>query len=95
MVMQHNATVPKRHPKLLDPDSLLREDQAAALLNFTQRTLQMWRRTGSGPPYIQASSRGVRYRRADLQEWIGARVRNTAGRREGDSRDNSHRARGG
>lgn len=62
-----------------DPDSLLREDAAAKLIDFTPRALQEWRRRGCGPRYVRVSARAVRYRRRDLLAWIEERLcRSTA-----------------
>ncbi len=54
-----------------DPDTLLREQDAADLLNLSVRTLQSWRIRMAGPPFIQVG-RAVRYRRRDLIAWIDA-----------------------
>ena len=54
-----------------DPDTLLREQGAADLLNLSVRTLQSWRIRMAGPPFIQVG-RAVRYRRRDLIAWIDA-----------------------
>jgi hypothetical protein len=32
--------------------------------------LSKWRRQGSGPPFIRATSRKVLYRRAALETWL-------------------------
>lgn len=53
-----------------DPDVLLRETQAAQLLNLTPRALQSWRARNCGPPYIRISSRCIRYRRKDVVAWV-------------------------
>jgi len=58
-----------------DPDALLTESQAASLLGFTPRALQMWRYRGGGPKFVKISSRAVRYRRRDLLDWIESRIR--------------------
>ncbi len=57
-----------------DPDALLSEVQAAALLNFTPRCLQAWRQRGGGPPFVRVSARAIRYRRRDLTLWAAARL---------------------
>ena len=60
---------------------LLTTKEAAGLLGFSPRSLEKWRHTGDGPLYIQTSGRGcVRYRRADLEEWVGARIRRSTSR---------------
>ena len=62
-----------------DADFLLKEDEAADLLNLSVRTLQAWRVRTAGPPFIQVG-RAVRYRRRDLIAWIDA---NTIGASSG------------
>jgi hypothetical protein len=47
-------------PTISDLDAALNENQAAAVLNVSVRTLQAWRVRGGGPPYIKLS-RAVRY----------------------------------
>lgn len=61
----------------MDPDALLREDQAAAFLGFTPRALQSWRHRGGGPDFVKVSARAVRYRRSDLLTWAAARLRSS------------------
>jgi len=48
--------------------ALLTEKQAARLLSISFRTLQAWRRIGTGPSFIKLG-RAVRYRQQDLVEW--------------------------
>lgn len=54
---------------------LVDERDAAELLSLTPRTLQEWRRRGEGPPHVRVSSRCIRYRIVDLEEWAAERVR--------------------
>ena len=56
-----------------DPDSLINERQAAALLSLSIRTLQSWRLRGGGPKFVRAG-RAIRYRRRDLMEWMDRRT---------------------
>ena len=56
---------------------LIREDEAADLLEVSKRTLQKWRVEGQGPLYVQLSARAIRYRRGDLESWINERVRSS------------------
>jgi predicted DNA-binding transcriptional regulator AlpA len=58
----------------IDPDSLLREGNAAELLDVKPSTLGAWRSRGTGPEFVRLSARCVRYRRGDLVRWIRARV---------------------
>ena len=59
----------------LDPDALLTEQQASALLGVTARALQKWRSNGSGPSFVRISSRCIRYRRRDLVDWAVERIK--------------------
>lgn len=61
-----------------DPDHLsrlIRETEAADFLGYTVRALQNWRVRGGGPKFIRVSNRSIRYRRADLIEWIESKTR--------------------
>jgi excisionase family DNA binding protein len=52
---------------------LLTQRQAANLLCLSERTLERFRLQGGGPKFVKAG-RAVRYREADLEAWIAARV---------------------
>ena len=54
---------------------LLTEKEAAKILGFSIRTLQKWRTQGAGPCFVRVSARAIRYRRADLEQWIEGRIR--------------------
>jgi hypothetical protein len=58
-----------------DPDTLLSEQLAAALLGVTLRALQAWRQRGGGPAFVRISARCIRYRRKDLIAWTEALLR--------------------
>jgi len=58
-----------------DPDSLIRQDEAALMLGVSNRCLENWRYRGGGPNWIRISARCIRYRRSDLIQFIEARVR--------------------
>jgi predicted DNA-binding transcriptional regulator AlpA len=61
------------------PASLLRPDQAAHLLSISMRTLENWRHKGLGPEFVRISSRCIRYRLSDLENWQQAiSAKNTA-----------------
>ncbi|MGD2114479.1 MAG: helix-turn-helix domain-containing protein [Acidobacteriota bacterium] len=57
------------------PDALplLDQTEAAEFLAVSTRTLEGWRSSGGGPPFVRVGRR-VRYRLQDLQEWIGERT---------------------
>lgn len=54
---------------------LVDEEQAAHILALRPDTLREWRRLGKGPPHVRISSRCVRYRLRDLEDWIESRLR--------------------
>lgn len=51
------------------PHEYLTTEQAAEVLGLRPQSLFQWRRERTGPPFIQTSSKFVRYRRADLDAW--------------------------
>jgi len=51
---------------------ILDDKQAAALLHTNPRTLRLWRST-RGLPFIRITSKVIRYRRADIDEWLARR----------------------
>jgi excisionase family DNA binding protein len=55
---------------------LLTQSDAAKLLRLSERTLERLRLQGGGPLYVKAG-RSVRYREADIEAWITARVVNS------------------
>ena len=59
------------------PESLFTEPQAARFLNFTPRCLQAWRQRGGGPKFIRISSRAIRYRKSDLDDWIDEKIKSS------------------
>lgn len=63
--------------KIIPTNDLLNEVQAAILLDTSVGTLQVWRSTGRYQiPFVKIG-RNVRYKRADLEEWIESRTRST------------------
>lgn len=48
---------------------LLTDEQAAAILAVEPRTLRLWRHT-RGLPHLKLTSKVIRYRRSDLDEWL-------------------------
>jgi excisionase family DNA binding protein len=52
---------------------LLTQAEAARVLRLSERTLERLRVSGGGPLFVKAR-RAVRYREADLEAWIDARV---------------------
>ena len=71
--VEHALEAANSVPKLLTPE------QVATLLGVTERTLERWRMTGDGPPYVGLTRRTVRYSEAALIAFVAARVKeNTA-----------------
>ncbi len=55
---------------------LLTPVEAGRLLGgYSPAALAQLRYTGRGPKFVKVSSRAVRYRASDLNEWIESRVR--------------------
>jgi len=52
--------------------ALLTEEQAAGFLSVRPRTLRLWRQTRA-LPHIRITTKEIRYRRADLDEWLERR----------------------
>jgi len=64
------------NPELLTPE------QAAALLGLSVKTLATWRSTGRHAfAFIRCGAR-IRYRRSDLEAWLGQRQQTSTGPRE-------------
>ena len=55
---------------------LLKEDEAGDLIGVTARCMQAWRCYGGGPAFVKISSKAVRYRVEDVEEWVKQRVAN-------------------
>jgi excisionase family DNA binding protein len=54
-----------------DVPDLLTQQQLAEELQVSVRTLERWRREGTGPPWVRVG-RSPRYRRQDLDRWLEA-----------------------
>jgi excisionase family DNA binding protein len=48
--------------------------QTAKYVGVSEGALRLWRAEGKGPRYFRAGEKLVRYRRADLDEWIEGRL---------------------
>ena len=56
-----------------DGELFLTECQLSEREDIGRRTLQRWRQTGDGPPYIRFGPRQIRYRLSAYVEWAKAR----------------------
>ena len=54
--------------------NMLNEQDAAAYLGLSVRTLQAWRQRGGGPRFYKLG-RAVRYARSNLDAWLDCRQR--------------------
>ena len=59
----------------MSSEVLLTVEDAAARLKISKHTLNRWRGTGEGPPYIKSGPRLVRYEVAELDAWARERRR--------------------
>ncbi|MFZ0304901.1 MAG: helix-turn-helix domain-containing protein [Terracidiphilus sp.] len=57
-----------------DQQNTLTSIQAAKYLGVSESVLRLWRSEAVGPRYFRAGEKLVRYRRADLDSWIEARL---------------------
>lgn len=56
------------------PSKLLSQDEAAASLRISRRTLQRLRASGAGgPPFVRIGDRRICYRASDLDAWLAAK----------------------
>jgi hypothetical protein len=57
-----------------DVNDLLDPSAAARILGISERALESWRKPPRrGPRFIRCTSKTIRYRRGDIQEFIRAR----------------------
>ena len=57
---------------------VIKTSDAALYIHLSKPTLERMRVTGNGPPFLKLG-RAVRYRKADLDEWLASRlVRSTS-----------------
>jgi predicted DNA-binding transcriptional regulator AlpA len=58
----------------LSNENALNERRSARYLGVSEGVLRLWRSQGKGPRHFKAGEKLVRYRRADLDSWIEARL---------------------
>ncbi|WP_417490345.1 helix-turn-helix transcriptional regulator [Maricaulis sp.] len=69
------------------PDPLLRERDAADYIGVSDYTLQKWRWRGNGPRFVRIGGphgRAIRYRKRDLDAYIGQNLVATLDQSGGD-----------
>ena len=68
------------------PPRYLRTPAAAAFIGAEAQTLEHWRCSGTGPPFVRLSPKLIVYDRADLIAWCSARkLWSTSERAGGDA----------
>lgn len=60
-------------------DRLLTTKEAARFLSVSEAFLERDRWAGAEIPFVRVGSRGVRYRRSDLETYIRSRIRKSTG----------------
>jgi predicted DNA-binding transcriptional regulator AlpA len=55
-------------------EELLTEAEVARWLRVSVSSLKRLRLSGEGPPSINVSKRAIRYKRADVEEWLRQRA---------------------
>ena len=59
---------------MMDNQNTLTPVQAAKYMGISEAVLRLWRSQGKGPRHFKAGEKLIRYRRADLDAWIEARL---------------------
>jgi len=59
---------------MTEPTQYLDENAVAGLLSVSVRTVQRWRGSGGGPPFIRAGARRVIYDPAAVEAWVSGRT---------------------
>src|SRR5438309_4422792 len=57
-----------------NPEIYLTEAEFAGRYHLGRRTVQRWRQTGQGPPWVRLGARRVLYRLSDCEGWAAART---------------------
>ena len=57
-----------------EASAYLGERGMAARYLIPERTLQRWRSSGDGPPFVRVGPRRVMYRVADVENWLANRT---------------------
>jgi predicted DNA-binding transcriptional regulator AlpA len=59
---------------MTEQECAITEVKAAHYLGVSGAVLRLWRSEGKGPRHFKAGEKLVRYRRADLDAWVEARL---------------------
>ena len=55
-------------------EGVLTPREAAKYLGISESALRLWRGQGHGPRHFRAGAKLIRYRRADVDQWIESRL---------------------
>jgi excisionase family DNA binding protein len=69
----------KGNRRVTEQQNTLTPRQAANYLGVSDAALRLWRSEGKGPRFFRAGEKLIRYRRADLDFWIEARLSQPTG----------------
>lgn len=58
----------------MTPESLLDDNDLAALCKVQPSTVKRWRRKRTGPPVVWLNAISPRYRRSDVEAWLESRA---------------------
>jgi hypothetical protein len=81
-VLMIDTTKPQS-PPVSDPRTeggrdLLTETGVKLRFGIAPRSLQRWRLTGEGPPYVRVGERRILYRVVDIERWLDERTFSSA-----------------
>lgn len=69
-IRSHNQSADDAQNIPKDPNTLLTSTQLAEQLKTSVRTIEGWRVSGTGPPFIRAGGRRVLYRWSAVLSWL-------------------------
>lgn len=69
------SEVPRSGPDRAAPHGeYLTQSEVARRYKLSERTVERWRSTGDGPPFVRVGLRRVLYRLADCEAWLTGRT---------------------
>jgi predicted DNA-binding transcriptional regulator AlpA len=57
-----------------DDGKYLSENELSALLRVSKRTIQRWRASGDGPPFVRVGAKSIRYELSSCKTWADQRT---------------------
>ena len=68
-----NNNSPPPPPRLVESEPLISEEDLCRILDLSPKTVRKMAKAGVGPPRLKVSARKIRYRRADVESYLGIR----------------------